>query len=1059
MKKGFLLLCTLLISLLAFGQERTISGIVTDSADGTPLTGVNIYAEGTNIGTTSGVDGTYELQVTEDKQILVFSFVGYYRTKEKINGRSQINVSLKPKSEALDEIVVIGYGTQKKSLLSGAISKVTNDDLTQNQSRIERSLQGKTAGVNIMQESGAPGAESTIRIRGTGSNRYTEPLFIVDGMRTDGMGYLNPNDIESIEVLKDAASAAIYGAEGANGVVLITTKSGKGEKSIINYNYNYGFQEAVNYFEPMNTDEYVSYFRDGRRHEIISQFPPGTEIPEDLMKNLIDNAYPFSADTLGKGTNWMNEIFQLAPKQQHQLSIQGGTDKTNLFASASVLDQDGIVGGEKANFNRVTTRLNVNHEVKKWLDIGSKISYTHLKRRDLNENNEFGGVVSNAIAIDPITPVYVDAIEDLPNQYLDQIYANFNDIENSSLKAPGDKGYYGMSRYVQNEIVNPVAQINNDHGRWSQDKLMAGFYADIEPIENLHIKSTYDIDLSYGNYSYWIPRYYYHSVNYNYRNSTGKSTQRWFSWQFENIATYKKSIGNHSIDAMGGISAREENYSSLSGRGEVLQEESWNFAVLDAVLSDTTRAAAGGIRSKIRLFSYFGRLQYNFNEKYLVNTTLRADGSSKLAKGNKFRYFPSVSLGWVVSKEKFPLPDIINFLKLRTSWGRNGSIRSLNNFEYVSTIVSNEEASYYLSGGTKLTGSEPSQLANPELVWETSDQIDIGFDLYLLQNQITISADYFRKKTIDLITEGPVAYYLGNDKPSYNAGDVINQGLELELGLKKKTGNFSYDINATVSYLKNEVTYIGNKASVLTGANLGTLGAITRSEEGKPLWFFYGYESLGIFKSRDEVNSYTNSEGDLIQPNAIPGDIKFKDINGDGKISEDDKTMIGNPHPKWTFSLSSNLKYKNFDLNLFFNGRADVDVYFGAHRTDLNLNNKPEFFYKEAWTTENTDADFMRMTAGDGNNNFSHNSMFVFDGSFIRLQRAELGYTLPQRLTNRINIGKLRVYIAGQNIFLLTKYPGDPEIGDTGYGGRSIGVDRGLYPRARIFSVGANLTL
>ncbi len=1058
MKKGVLTLFILLTYVFAFGQETTITGTVTDSADGSSLPGVNIYVEGTTIGTSSDMDGNYQIKVPSDSKSLIFSFVGYQQKEVTIGDRTKIDVALRESVESLEEVVVVGYGTQKKSLVSGSISKMTADGLNQNQSRIEQSIQGKTAGVNIMQESGSPGGDMTIRIRGTSSNMNSDPLFIVDGMRTDGMEYLNPNDIESIEVLKDAASAAIYGAEGANGVVLVTTKSAEKGESKINYNFSHGWQEAANYVEVMDAKQYAGYFREGRRHEILSQYPPDQDIPEELINKLIDNSYPFSPDTLGTGTNWMNEIFQMAPMQQHNLSIEGGSEKTNVFASASYYDQDGIVGGNKANFNRTTVRLNLDHEVKDWLKVGSKISYTNLKRKNINENNEFGGVISNAMAIDPLTSVYVDDIEDLPDKYLPQIYDNFSNPENSSLKAPGNNGYFGMSPYVQNEIVNPVAQINNTHNRWQQDKLVAGFFAEFKPLENLNIRSSYDIDLAYGNSLYWEPEYYYHSINYNYRNSTGQSTDKWFTWQLENVADYSKDIGEHSMNFMAGMTAREYSHFNLNGRGEVLQEESWNFAVLDAVLSDTTRSAAGGYRDENRLLSYFGRVQYDFSEKYMLNATLRADGSSKLSEGNKFRYFPSLSLGWIVSKENFGMPDFINFLKLRASWGRNGSIRSLGNFEYVSTILSNAESSYYLSGGNKLTGAEPGQLANPDLVWETSEQIDIGLDIYFFQNQLTLSADYFEKTTIDLITDGPVPLYVGNDQPKVNAGDVVNSGFEFELGHKKRMGSFSYDIKAMASHLTNEVTYIGNKASVLVGANLGTTGAITRSEEGKPIWFFYGYQDDGIFKNRDEVNSYVNEEGDLIQPNAIAGDVKFKDINGDGKITEDDKTMIGNPHPKWSFSLSSNFKYKNFDLSLFFNGRANVDVYFGAYRTDLNKNNKPEFFYEDGWTPENTSADFPRYTAGDANRNFSHNSMFVFDGSFLRLQNAEIGYTLPKTLSGKINVDKFRVYVSGQNLFLLTKYPGDPELGDTGYNGNSIGVDRGLYPRARIFSVGANLT-
>lgn len=1015
-------------------SQKTVTGVVTDASTQETLPGVNIVLKGTSTGTITDSEGKYSLEVPEEGGTLRFSFVGYTPKEVEIGDKTTLKVSLQMKTEAMEEVVVVGYGVQKKSLVTGSISKMTVEDMNKNQSRIEQSIQGKTAGVNIMQESGSPGGDMTIRIRGTGSNLNSDPLFIVDGMRTSGMDYLNPEDIESIEVLKDAASAAIYGAEGANGVVLITTKSADKGESKINYSFSNGWQEAVNYVEVMNAQQYADYFSEA-----------------DWLESKPDN--------LGQGTDWMNEIFQVAPMQQHNLSIEGGSEKTTVFASASYHDQDGIVGGNKTNFNRVTARLNLDHDVKDWLKVGTRISYTNVKRKSINENNEFGGVISNAMTLDPLTPVYVDNLDDLPDKYLPQINDNFSNPENSSLKAPGDKGYFGMSPYVQNEIANPVAQINNDHNRWQQDKLVASFFTELKPLENLKIRSSYDIDLSYGNSLFWTPKYYYQLNTYNYRTNTGQSTDKWYTWQIENVADYSKSIGDHSMNFMAGMTAREYNHFNLNGYGEVLQEESWNFAVLDAVLSDTTRAAAGGNRDENRLFSYFGRVQYDFQEKYMLNATFRADGSSKLAEGNKFRYFPAVSLGWVVTKEDFKLPEVVDFLKLRASWGRNGSIGSLGNFDYVSTIISNAESSYYLSGGNRLTGAEPSRLANPNLVWETSEQLDIGFDLYLFDSQVTLSADYYKKTTIDLITTGPVPLYVGNDQPLVNAGDVVNTGVELELGLKKKMGDFSYDVTANASYLKNEVTYIGNKASVLLGANLGTTGAITRAEEGKPMWHFYGFEDDGIFSSWEEVQSYTNEEGDLIQPRAEPGDVRFKDIDGDGQITESDKTMIGNPHPKWTFGLSTALKYKNFDLNLFFNARTGVDTYFGAYRSDLAKNNKPEFFYEDAWTPQNNSADFPRITIDDPNNNFSHNSLFVFDGSFIRLQSAELGYTLPDKLTNKVKIEKLRVYVSGQNLFLLTEYPGDPEIGNTGgYGGNSIGVDRGLYPRSRVLRFGVNVT-
>ncbi|MGM0566024.1 MAG: SusC/RagA family TonB-linked outer membrane protein [Bacteroidota bacterium] len=1035
MRKLVTVFFTMLLGLHFGYAQKVVEGVVTGADTQESLPGVNVFLPGTSTGTVTDTEGNYSLTVPDDAETLKFSFVGYSTKEVEIGNRTTIDVSLEPTAQSIEEFVVVGYGVQKKSLVTGSISKMNVEDMNKNQSRIEQSIQGKTAGVNIMQESGSPGSNMTIRIRGTGSNRNSDPLFIVDGMRTDGMDYLNPDDIESVEVLKDAASAAIYGAEGANGVVLVTTKSADKGESRINYSFSNGWQEAVNYVEVMDATQYADYFSEA-----------------DWLESNPDN--------LGQGTDWMNEIFEIAPMQQHNLSIEGGNEKTSVFASASYYDQDGIVGGNKTNFNRATARLNLDHEVKDWLKIGTRISYTNVNRKSINENNEFGGVISNAMALDPLTPLYVDNVDDLPDKYLPQIYDNFSNPETSSLKAPGDKGFFGMSPYVQNEIANPVAQMNNDHNRWQQDKLVASFFTELKPVEGLNIRSSYDIDLSYGNSLYWTPKYYYHSINYNFRNNTGQSTDKWYTWQLENVADYSMDLGDHSMNFMAGMTAREYNHFNLNGYGEVLQEESWNFAVLDAVLSDTTRAAAGGFREEERLFSYFGRVQYDYQEKYMLNATFRADGSSKLAEGNKYRYFPSVSVGWVVSNEDFELPEMIDFLKIRASWGRNGSIGSLNNFDYVSTIVSNAESSYYLSGGDRLTGAEPASLANPDLVWETSEQIDVGFDLYLFDSQLTLSTDYFKKTTIDLITGGPVPFYVGNDQPLFNAGDVVNSGVEMELGLKKKLGDLSYDITAHASYLKNEVTYIGNEASVLLGANLGTTGAITRAEEGKPMWHFYGFEDDGVFSSWAEVESYTNEEGDLIQPRAVPGDVKFKDINGDGKISEDDKTMIGNPHPKWTFGLSTSLEYKGFDLNLFFNARTGVDTYFGAYRTDLGKNNKPEFFYDDAWTPQNNAADFPRMTVNDRNNNFSHNSMFVFDGSFIRLQSAELGYTLPNNLTDKVKVERLRVFVSGQNLFLLTKYPGDPEIGNTGgFGGSSIGVDRGLYPRSRVISFGAKVTI
>lgn len=1039
-------------------QTVSVEGIVTTASDGTPLPGATVVEKGTSNGTITNIDGYYQIDIPETAT-LQFSFVGL-ETFEVIPGNQrEINVALTTETTDLDEIVVIGYGVQKKSLVTGAISKVTSDDLEQNTVRIEQALQGKTAGVNIMQESGSPGGGITVRIRGTGTNKNSNPLFIVDGMRTGGIEYLNPNDIESVEILKDAASAAIYGAEGGNGIVIVTTKSGSGNKSTISYNGSYGIQEARNLNEVLNAQQYANYYREGLEHEIRNQYL-GLEIPDALLNRLLDASYPFNADTLGTGTNWNDYIYSPAPMQEHNISLAGGNEKTSVFLSGSYLTQEGIIGSGKSNFDRYTARLNADHKVKDWLSVGGKFSFTHYERKSIDENNEFGGVISNAMNIDPLTPVYYNNISEFPEKYVNQIFDNFNDIDNSSLKAPGDKGYYGMSEYVQNEIRNPVAQMDNTHNKWYTDKFLGGINMVLTPIEGLSFKSAFDIDLAYGNNNYWTPEYYYHSINFNYLSSVNQTTERWFSWQWENVATYNKQIGKHDFTILGGNTLREYKYYYFGGLGEGLQEESWNFAVFDAVLSDSTKAAVSGRRNQDnRLMSYFGRLQYNFDGKYLLGLTLRSDASSKLSSVNRTQYFPSVSMGWVVTRENFWNFEPINFMKVRFSWGQNGSIQSLGNFEYVSTIASTAESSYYISGGTRLAGAEPTALSNPELIWETSEQTDIGLDLRFFNNRLSFSTDFYQKKTIGLITTASIPEYVGNNKPNANSGDITNTGIEMELGFRGTVGEFDYDLGMNAAYNKNEVTSL---SSPLLGANLGTSGALTRSDQGYPVWYFHGFKADGIFGTFDEINAYVNQEGGLIQPSAIPGDVKFKDLDGNGIINEDDKTILGSPHPDWMFGFNASMRYKGFDLSVFLNGVIGNEVYYGAFRTDVSNNNKPLFLYENAWTPENMSDEFPRYTINDNNNNFSHNSLFVFDGSYIRLSNLELGYTLPQQVMNNINVEKLRLYVSGRNLFVISDYPGaDPEIGNSNGGDEktSIGIDRGLYPRPRIISFGVNLTL
>lgn len=1058
MKKIITLLFTICTVWASFSQTRQITGVIKDADTQESLPGVSIIIKGTTTGSISDYEGKYSISASTG-DILEFSFVGYITESVEIVAQTTVDMTLVPDIMDLDEVVVIGYGVQKKSLVTGAISKVNSEQLEQNQVRIEQALQGKVAGVNIMQESGSPGAGLTMRIRGTGTNKNANPLFIVDGMRTGGIEYLNPNDIESVEILKDAASAAIYGSEGANGVVLVTTKKGKNGASVVSYSGNYGIQEARNIPSVLNAQQYATYYREGLRHEILSKYQ-GINIPEAMINRLINTSYPFHQDSVGEGTNWLNQIFSVAPVQDHNISVTGGNENTSIFLSGSYFNQQGIVGGDKANFDRYTTRLNAEHKANNWLKVGARVSYTHIKKLDIDENNEYGGVIANAMNIDPLTPVYYSDTTQLPSKYINQIRANFPDIENSSLKAPGNKGYYGMSPYVQNEIKNPIAQMDNKHSYWMQDKIMAGFDATIEPLKGLKIKTIYDIDLAYGTSRYWNPRNYYHSILYSYTSNTGQYNERHFTWQWENTATYTKQIGQHFISGLIGTTANDYSFNCLSGFGEGLQEESWDFAVLDAVLSDSTKAAAqGGSRNyDNRLLSYFGRAQYNYAEKYMLDLTLRSDASSKLSYENRTKYFPSMSIGWVVSNEDFWNSSMLNFLKVRYSWGQNGSARSLGTFEYVSTIATTAESSYYLSGGTRLAGAEPTALSNSALVWETSQQSDLGFDLRMFDSRLAFTTDLYVKKTIDLITRANFPEYVGNNKPNANAGEVTNKGIEMELSFKNKVNNFDYNFGFNAAYNKNKVTSLN---APILGINLGSSGTVNRMDQGLPIWYFYGYQANGIFNSFDEIKTYVK-DGVKIQPDAIPGDVKFVDINNDGAITADDKTMIGSPHPDWTFGFTANAAYKGFDFTVAFQGVYGNEIYYGAYRNDVTNNNKPTFLYDNAWTPTSQSQKFPRYTINDNNNNFEHSSLFIFDGSFLRMQNIELGYSLDKKWLNIVKIQKLRVYVSGRNMFVLSDYPGgDPEVGNSSGGDDkiSIGIDRGMYPRPRVISFGLNITI
>lgn len=1052
-KNLFLLLIFIPLSFVVYSQGVEVTGTVTSAEDELPIIGATIAIDGTGKGTITDLDGNFSIEV-EDGEVIVISYVGMVPQRIPFTGQTELNVVLEVSSEQIDELVVIGYGTQKRSLVTGSISKISSDDLVKNQpQRIEQALQGKISGVTIAAEGGSPGAGITINIRGISSNKNSSPLFIVDGVKTGGIEFLDPADIESIEVLKDAASAAIYGAEGGNGVVLITTKTGTPGVAQITYNAYFGNQYFIDRFELMDGRQYTDYYRSAIRHELEVLGRSETSIANRIESS----GFPPEGEYLPISTDWLEQITAPAPMSSHNLGITGGTEKTTFSSSINYDNQDGITGGEKANFNRITARVNVTHKANDWFTTGVRAIYSHRERKSLSENSEFGGVYGNALLIDPLTPpIYPDEASINP----EYIGSGFEDI----FVRNSDGLAYGMSSYVKNEIINPLAQIETANGTYSEDKVLAGAFIEIEPIEGLKFKTSYDIDAANGMNEFWGPARYFHNLNFRDFSDANMNYDRWSFWQFDNVLSYTKDFSNQTISAMIGTHAEEYKHVNMTGYGKNLIREEYAFTHPASAVNDTLLTpedVLGGQRDDaVRGSSVFGRLSYNYGEKYMVNITVRSDKSSKLSPSGNYQQgiFPSASVGWVVSREEFWQSEAINFLKARYSFGTNGSLGAITPFDYV-PLIGFAGNVYTDAAGNLLQGANPVKVANEALSWESTAMHNAGIDFRLWNSKLTGTVEYFYKKTSDLLTEAPIPGYVGNNPPEANAGIVVNSGLELELSYRNREGEFQYEVGGNVSFLKNEVTvYPGGD----NGANLGTGGVITRIDEGYPIYYFFGYKADGVWRDAEQIeaeNTYIDTAGDVryIQDGAIPGDVRIVNMDNDSTINTDDRTYIGSPYPDFTAGLYFSAFYKNFDLSMSLTASIGNEIYFGAYRNDLPQPNRPAWFLEEGWSADNPDASFSRPTV-QSRWNFQHNSLFVQDGSYLKLRNIELGYTLPTSLTERVQIASLRIYAAVNNAFILSKYKGaDPEMGYTA-GIASYGVDRGFYPQARQVLFGVNLS-
>jgi len=1009
-----------------------VTGKITNEL-GEPLPGVNIVEKGTNNGTTTNADGSFVLNVASLDATLVITYIGFVPQELALASRSEVSVKLVAEDKKLEEVVVIGYGTQKRRNVTGAITSVKASDLENAPiMRVEQALQGRVSGLTIAAASGQPGSSSTIRVRGTTSinDGANNVLYVVDGIVVDngGIDYLNQNDIESIEVLKDAASAAIYGARSAAGVILITTKKGKAGAVSVNYNGYYGVQEPASKLKLLNATEYATLSNE-------AALAAGGSV-----------LYP-DPSALGKGTDWQEAIFNNSARiQNHDISISAGSEKSTYYFSLGYFDQEGIVGSDISNYKRYNARLNSSHKVAKWLTIGNNIGYSYIRSKGIgNTNGEFGGPLASAINLDPITSI----VETDPS------VVNAPPYSTQPVVRDANGNPYGISKLVGQEMTNPLAYIKAHEGNygWSHN-LVGNIFVEVEPIKGLKFRTNLGAKQAFWGNTSFSPIVYLNASTQTTNNSFYRENNRGFNWTFENTVSYNKNFGYHNLTVMAGTGAYVDNNSVGNGVTyynlpvNSFKEASMNFATVAADI-----LAWGNESYKHKISSIYGRVIYDYNDKYLFTGLIRRDGSSRFGANKKYGYFPSGSIGWVVSREDFfPTNNVVSFLKIRGSYGITGN-DAIGDFRYISTVGGGRN--YPFGYDNYLIGYSPNAPANPDLQWEQTSQLNIGFEATLFRN-FSVTFDWYKKKTSEILMSVTIPAYVGLGNPVGNVGGMQNSGVELELGYNKKFGDLNLSVKGNVSYVKNRVTYLGADKEFLEGSGWqASAYNLTRAQVGHPTFSFYGFETMGIFQNQAEVNNYRDKDGNIIQPNAKPGDFKWADLNGDGKIGSEDRTFIGDPTPTWSYGFTINASYKQFDLVLFGQGVTGNEIFNALRRLDVaNANWTTAALGR--WTGEGSTNTFPRLTTDDANGNFKNPSTFYLsDGAYFRIKNLQIGYTLPNSIAQKAGLKRVRIYLGSGNLLTLTKYTGfDPEIG-----GGSYGIDRGVYPQARSYMVGLNLGL
>ncbi len=1008
-----LIVFSILINADLTAQSRTISGTVIDSETREALPGVTILFKNTGLGTTTDIDGKYNINVPADLEnpVLVYSFIGFANQEEIVGDRTRIDVNLKINLQALDEVIVTGYGSQKKSLLTGSISKIDGDILENVKTvRVEQALQGSAPGVMVMSNSGQPGDGWTVNIRGFGTPGGADPLYIIDGLPlgSAALDILNPNDIESMEVLKDAAAAAIYGARGSNGVVIITTKTGKtNSKPTITYQGFYGVQNPWQKLDVLNSDQY-------------------TRIINEAYVN--DNKPPFFSNealaTISANTDWQDAMYyDNAPKQSHHVGITGGNEVSSFSSSLSYFQQDGIIAKGKSNFERVNLRLNGTRRVNR-LELGANINVAQINTKGISTNSQYGGGINQALNLPPIVPI--------------------NNTD-GSWGIPED---FGLS---MQEVVNPIALLSYVNSESSTFKGIGGVNASLEIVKGLVLRTAYSGEVAYVKNRSFSPVFRINATNKNEINSVSQGSNLYVKGNLDNTLTYKNSFGLHDFTFLVGTTRFREYSESLWGSKDSLIFETFDKAYINNSLQ--VQGDVAGSYWEHTLQSYFGRVYYNYDEKYLAEIVLRADGSSRFGKNNRYGYFPAFSVGWAFTEEDFmPNLPFLDFGKIRASWGQNGN-ENIGEFKFTSLI---SQGHYYNFGvnQTLYNGIQPAFIANPNLKWESSEQIDFGLDLRLFEGKIGVTLDYYEKTNKDWLLSGTGNYprVLGNLVAEINAGAVKNTGFEFEVNYQERFSNgLKVNVGFTGSTNKNEVTEIIEGTDHLLGAGGGHgQGTILRGTVGMPLGYFWGYKTAGIFNHPAQLAKAPH------QPSAQLGDLIFVDTNNDGTLDETDKQELGTPYPKLMMGLNLSLGYKDFDLSMFWYSAMGHQIWNATRRADLIVSNYSTTVL-DRWTETNTNTDIPRVTSSDLNRSWRNPSDFYLeDADYLRLKNITLGYNLPNKLTKSMRITDVRFYVTAENLLTFTKYSGmEVEIGG---GALGMGIDYGVYPQAQSFVGGVNVT-